>query len=162
MRTADKGGADEEVKAFVPTLFKVGKSEVGLWSARGSFSRVCRMPAGSKPSKSRLRTTGVYLYDDGFQVRALPDLSPQLTSPQLASPPVPALTGPDVCQVIIWCGQKADTSLRASAFTYAQHYLKMRKRPPVLPITQHKEGKEPTAFTDLFGPEEKDACCVIA
>ena len=65
-------------------------------------------------------------------------------------------------EVFLWVGKSADTHLKSSAFPYAQKYLKSYKRPPVLPIHQHKEGREPHELSSKFGPEKKESCCVIS
>lgn len=63
----------------------------------------------------------------------------------------------------LWVGRAAPTPLKASAFPFAQHYLKAYKRPAVLPIHRHGEGKEPDSFLAYFGPEEEAGCaCVVS
>ena len=127
VRTASSGGDDAAVKAFVPTLYRLG-------AAKGSVSRVVRMPAGGKkPSISKLTSDGVFFVDTGFAVR-------------------------------VWCGKQAPLGLKAGAFPAVQSYLKRYRRPAVLPVTKHNEGHEPAELKAYFGPpgEEACACCIIA
>jgi gelsolin len=120
VKVSEKGGDDESVARFKPTLFKL--------SSRG-LRRMWRRD--EKPPVSKLRTEHVLLFDTGFQV-------------------------------FIWAGKAAPIQDRTSAFPFAQDYLKRYKRPAVLPIVRLNEGMETTAFSDMFGPAEKPACCVVS
>ena len=129
VKTSEKGGEDDHVKAFVPTLYRI---QVGMYKAKGVPSRVCRIYDNKpKPSISKLHTGGVFLLDDGFHV-------------------------------FIWVGKDAPKSLKAYAFPCAQQYLKSYSRPPVLPISNCKEGQESPDLKAFFGPPVEDSCCVIA
>jgi len=103
-----------------------------LGEKKGSVSRVARMPAG------REKPTISKLKTDGvFFVD-------------------------DGFRVQIWCGKEASSSLKAGAFPAVQAYLKSYKRPAVLPISKHNEGREPADLLAFFGEAQPDACCVIA
>jgi len=118
IRTSEKGGDDEAVSAFVPTLYRL--------TAGGSLKRVWRKK--QRPPISKLKADGVYLLDTGFELN-------------------------------LWVGGTADRSLKGEAFMTAQKYLKRYRRPPVLPIHRHAEGREPSELKALFGPAEEPGCC---
>ena len=69
-------------------------------------------------------------------------------------------------EVFLWVGRAAPVELKSSAFNFAQRYLKDYKRPPVLPITRHNEGREPSGWIDEhFSEPVKDGCscaCVVS
>ena len=60
-----------------------------------------------------------------------------------------------------WVGNGASRAERASAMSYAQRYLKRYGRPPVLPITSLKEGRELARFKAFFSPPEESSCIVM-
>eukprot|EP00322_Chrysochromulina_rotalis_P031452 CAMPEP_0115852206 /NCGR_PEP_ID=MMETSP0287-20121206/12877_1 /TAXON_ID=412157 /ORGANISM="Chrysochromulina rotalis, Strain UIO044" /LENGTH=392 /DNA_ID=CAMNT_0003306261 /DNA_START=78 /DNA_END=1256 /DNA_ORIENTATION=- len=68
----------------------------------------------------------------------------------------------DGFHVHLWVGKGAPKILKAYSFPCAQQYLKSYKRPPVLPITKHNEGRETKEFLAFFGPAQEQACCIIA
>lgn len=62
-------------------------------------------------------------------------------------------------ELFLWIGDKAPTSLKGSAFPFAQKYLKSYKRPAVLPIHRDKEGREGDKIKTFLGPAEEDGMC---
>ena len=63
-------------------------------------------------------------------------------------------------EVFLWVGKGAPTPLKASAFNFAQRYLKDYRRPPVLPITRFNEGNEPSGWLGAhFSPPVEPGCC---
>ena len=67
-------------------------------------------------------------------------------------------------ECVIWCGRLAPKQDRASAFPFAQAYLKQYRRPAMLPITRFQEGLAPEWFLEHFGPPSAAAagCCIIS
>jgi len=119
IKTAERGGDDDNVAAFVPTLY--------LLKPSGGLKRVWRQKS-KPPPISKLQGGGIYLLDTGFEID-------------------------------LWIGKKASTSLKASAFPFAQQYLKRYRRPPILPVHRYNEGHEPSEFKKHFGPAEEPGCC---
>lgn len=121
VKTSEKGGEDEKVSKFKPTLVRL--------KAYDGKVRITRVARGEMLPISKLKTVDVFAYDTGFHL-------------------------------YVWVGKQADRTERLSAFPFAQKYLKEYKRPSVLPITRFDEGREDTAFLDMWGAPEKH-CCVM-
>ena len=64
-------------------------------------------------------------------------------------------------ELFCWVGKGASPREKSSAMPFAQSYLKRYQRPPVLPITSLKEGREQTRFKTFFGPPEPEACVIM-
>ena len=137
IRTSVAGGDDDSVSAFPLTLYRIKEG--------GGVSRVMRVK--SQP------------INRGSQAEGSMSIGPR---PKI---PVSKLKSPNVYlidtgfEIFLWTGKDAPRSLRGQAFPNAQKYLKSYKRPPVLPMHEGKEGKEPENLKAFLGPAEEEPCC---
>ena len=69
-------------------------------------------------------------------------------------------------ELFVWTGRGASANESASAFSFAQNYLSIEKRPAHLPISRYTEGNESQHFLNEFSAtavnESGGGCCVIA